>query len=307
MCSSRSPTMIGCRLRQRRSVTNTKLPTGNADEHDRREDQRQRETTTGRSRAGEASDHRDRRAGEEEPERHRAGVAHEDLRRDRSCTEGIRCMRRASAAATSGASGSGPRNCCGQSRRVQEQPAAGDRRQTGRESVEAVDVVDGVRQQDDPEDRRDRRRCPATTRDRRRSPGSQKKLICTPDRKRIPPAKICPASFAGGDRSRWSSAMPRHEHDEPADEQTERLAETERVAERRRSASRRRTRRRPRRRSRCPPNVGVGARWILRSTGTSSHPRRTTTARTSGVHDDSEPQRRRRRRARYGRHTRRHG
>jgi hypothetical protein len=40
-------------------------------------------------------------------------------------------------------------------------------------------------------------------------PGSQKKLICTPDRNRIPPATIWPANFAGGDRSRWSSATPR--------------------------------------------------------------------------------------------------
>src|SRR5690349_17401216 len=57
------------------------VPEGQREEDAGLEDPGRGERTTGGARAGESSDHRDRRAGEEEPERVRAGVPHEDAGR----------------------------------------------------------------------------------------------------------------------------------------------------------------------------------------------------------------------------------
>ena len=81
MCSSRSPTMIACRLTSRRSVTNTKFPSGSARNTIGVKINGSARRPPAGAGAGEPADHRDRRAGEEEPERHRPGVPHEDARR----------------------------------------------------------------------------------------------------------------------------------------------------------------------------------------------------------------------------------
>ena len=107
----------------------------------------------------------------------------------------------------------------------QEQRGAGDRDDARGQTVEAVDEVDRVREQHDPQ-RGDERREVGREHDHtvwNRLNGMRKKNITTPNTDSRLAASTCPASFAGGDTSMRSSSAPMREHHARAEHQADRL------------------------------------------------------------------------------------
>ena len=161
------------------------------DEHHGERDDQRREQGDGGPRAEggrvELAAGADDRAGHGEADEHRAGVAHEDPRRARSCAAGSRCRRRSAPRRCSGgweADRSLPDSCSWRAEKMKMRER-GDRGDPGEQAVQPVDEVHRVGQHDGEQHRqhacawvwsRETRLPPVGP-----LPGSQSTCHCTPN------------------------------------------------------------------------------------------------------------------------------